>query len=163
MSQTVKNLPAVQGMQVWYLGQRDPLQKGIATHSSILAWRIPRTEDPDWLQRVGLQRVGHDWATKHPPTHIFIPVKQKQVSSWPWPWILEPTKQNKRWSPRPSYSSYPVVLISVVPGPVPLASPGKVLKAGKVLASPGEGGAQPFAGQHALQVILISLRSENHS
>ena len=45
------------------LGQEDPLEKEMATHSSILAWKIPRTEEPDGLQSVGLQRVGQDWAT----------------------------------------------------------------------------------------------------
>ena len=45
------------------LGQDDPLEKEMATHSSILAWRIPWTEAPDGLQSMGLQRAGHDWAT----------------------------------------------------------------------------------------------------
>ena len=45
------------------LGPEDPLEEGMATYSSILAWRIPCTEEPDGLQSVGLQRVGHDWAT----------------------------------------------------------------------------------------------------
>ena len=44
-------------------GQEDPLEKGMATHSSILIWRIPQTEEPDSLQSMGLQRVGHDWET----------------------------------------------------------------------------------------------------
>ena len=56
----VKNLPAMQEMQVQSLGWEDPLEKGMATHSSILAWRIPWTEEPDRLQSIGLQRVGHD-------------------------------------------------------------------------------------------------------
>ena len=59
----VKNLPAVQKMlemQVQFLSQKDPLEKGIATHSSILAWRIPWTEEPGGLQSMGSQRVGHD-------------------------------------------------------------------------------------------------------
>ena len=47
---------------VWSLGQKDPLKKGMATHSSILAWGIPWTEEPGGLQFMGLQRVGHDWA-----------------------------------------------------------------------------------------------------
>ena len=46
--------------RVWSLGGEDPLEKGMATHSSILAWRIPWTEGPSGLQSVGLQRVGHD-------------------------------------------------------------------------------------------------------
>ena len=56
----VKNLPATQERWVRSPGQEDPLEKGMATHSSILAWRIPRTEDPGGLQSIGLQRVGHD-------------------------------------------------------------------------------------------------------
>ena len=51
--QTVKNLPAMQETQVWSLGQEDPLEKKMATHSSILAWRIPRTEEPGGLQSMG--------------------------------------------------------------------------------------------------------------
>ena len=47
-------------MQVRSLGQEDPLETGVATHSSILAWRIPWTEEPDGLQSMGLHRVGHD-------------------------------------------------------------------------------------------------------
>ena len=56
----VKNLPAVQETQVQSLGQEDPLEEGMATHSSILAWSIPWTEEPGGLQSIGLQRVGHD-------------------------------------------------------------------------------------------------------
>ena len=56
----VKNLPAVQETQVRPLGWEDPLEKGKGTHSSILAWRIPRTEKPDELQSMGLQRIRHD-------------------------------------------------------------------------------------------------------
>ena len=56
----VKNLPTIQESQVQSLGQEDPLEKGMATHSSILAWRIPWTEEPGGLQSMGSQRVGHD-------------------------------------------------------------------------------------------------------
>ena len=63
MTQTAKNLPAVQETQVQSLGQEDPLEKEMATHSSILAWRIPWREEPGRLQFMGLQRVGHNWAT----------------------------------------------------------------------------------------------------
>ena len=59
MAQTVKNLPAVQETWVRFLGQEDPLEKAMATHSSILAWRIPWTEEPDGLQSLGSQRAGH--------------------------------------------------------------------------------------------------------
>ena len=60
MAQRVKNLPAAQETQVQSLGQEDPLEEGMATHSSILVWRIPRTEEPNGLYSMGLQRVGHD-------------------------------------------------------------------------------------------------------
>ena len=56
----VKNLPATQETWVQSLGQEDPLEKGLAIHSSILAWRILRIEEPDGLQFVGSKRVGHD-------------------------------------------------------------------------------------------------------
>ena len=64
-SDTVKNPPAMQDTWAQSLGQEDPLEKGMATHSSIPAWRIPRTEEPGGLQSMGSHRVGHDWATKH--------------------------------------------------------------------------------------------------
>jgi len=63
VAQMVKNLPAMQETWVQSLSWEDPLKKGMATHSSILAWRIPWTEEPGGLQSMGLQRVGHDWAT----------------------------------------------------------------------------------------------------
>ena len=56
----VKNLPAMQETQVPALGWEDPLEKEMATHSSILAWRIPWTEESGGLQSMGLQRVGYD-------------------------------------------------------------------------------------------------------
>ena len=60
MVETVKNLPAMQENQVQSLGWKDPLEKGMATHSSILVWRIPWTEEPGRLQSMGSLRVGHD-------------------------------------------------------------------------------------------------------
>ena len=60
VAQTVENLPAMLKTWVRSLGQEDPLEKGMATHSSILAWRIPWTEEPGGLQSMGSQRVGHD-------------------------------------------------------------------------------------------------------
>ena len=59
---TVNNLPAMQETQIWSQGREDPLEKGMATHSSILARRIPWAEEPGRLQSMVLQRVGHDWA-----------------------------------------------------------------------------------------------------
>ena len=60
---TVKNPPAMGEIWVWSLGWEDPLEKGMATHSSILAWRIPWTEEPGGLQSMGWRRAGYDWAT----------------------------------------------------------------------------------------------------
>ena len=60
VAQTVKSLPEMQETQVQSLGWEDPLKKEMATHSSILAWRIPWTKEPDGLQSMGSQRVGHD-------------------------------------------------------------------------------------------------------
>jgi len=60
VAQLVKNLPTMQETWVWSLGWEDALEKGKATHSSILAWRIPWTEEPDGLQSMGSQRVRHD-------------------------------------------------------------------------------------------------------
>ena len=66
VAQRVKHLPTMRETQVRSLGWEDLLEKEMATHSSTLAWRIPRTEDPGRLQSMGSQRVGHDWATSLP-------------------------------------------------------------------------------------------------
>ena len=60
VAQRVKHLPAMQETWVRFLGQKDPLEKEMATHSSILAWKIPWIEKPGRLQSMGSQRVGHD-------------------------------------------------------------------------------------------------------
>ena len=60
VAQMVKNLPAMPETQVQSLALEDPLEKGMVAHSSILAWRIPRTEEPSGPQSMGSQRVGHD-------------------------------------------------------------------------------------------------------
>ena len=60
VAQTVKNLPAMQEIQVRSLDQGDPLEKGMSTHSRILAWEIPWTEEPGGLQSMGSQRVRLD-------------------------------------------------------------------------------------------------------
>ena len=60
LAQTVKNLPSMQKTWVQSLGQEAPLEKGMATQSNILAWRIPRTEEPGGLQSMGSQRVRRD-------------------------------------------------------------------------------------------------------
>ena len=60
VAQTVKHLPTMLETRVRSLGREDPLEKEMATHSSILAWKIPWTEDPGRLQSMGSERVGHD-------------------------------------------------------------------------------------------------------
>ena len=65
--QLMKSLPAMQETWVRFLGQEDPLEKEMATHSNILGWRIPWTEGPGGLQPMGSQSIRHDWATKPPP------------------------------------------------------------------------------------------------
>ena len=60
VAQTIKNLPAMRETWARSLGWEDPLEKGTATHSSILTWRMPWTEEPGGLESMGLQRVGHD-------------------------------------------------------------------------------------------------------
>ena len=60
VAQMVKHLPTIRETQVQSLGRGDPLEKEMATHSSILAWRIPWTDEPGGLQSTGSQRVGHD-------------------------------------------------------------------------------------------------------
>ena len=77
----VKILPAIQKTQVRFLGQEDPLEKEMATHSSILAWKIPWTEEPGGAIVHGVARVGHNLATKPPPPpnvqHGVIDTKQQ--------------------------------------------------------------------------------------
>ena len=63
VAQSVNNLPTMWETQVLFLGQEDPLEKGMATHSRILAWKIPWTEEPGGLQSMESQRVGHDCVT----------------------------------------------------------------------------------------------------
>ena len=60
IAETIKNLPAMQETRVRSLGREGPVEKGMAIHSSVLAWRIPRTEEPGGLPFMGSQRVRHD-------------------------------------------------------------------------------------------------------
>ena len=60
VSQMIENLPVIQETWVQSRGQEDPLKKGMATHTSVVAWRIPWTEEPGRLQSMGSKRVGHD-------------------------------------------------------------------------------------------------------
>ena len=83
VAQMVKHLPTMQETWVWFLGGEDPQEKEMATRSSILAWRIPWTEEPGELQSTGSQRVGHDWVTN---THTYNlnchPSLASQVAHW---------------------------------------------------------------------------------
>ena len=79
VAQRLKRLPAMRETWVRSLGQEDPLEKEMATHSSTLAWKIPWTEEPCKLQSTGSQRVGHDWATS---LHFFTAHTQKWSPSF---------------------------------------------------------------------------------
>ena len=79
VAQTVKNLPAMQETWVWSLGQKDPLEKGMATHSNILAWRIPCTGETGKQQSMWLQRVRHDWVT----ITSHVPLNRRKKSESP--------------------------------------------------------------------------------
>ena len=68
----MKSLPATQETQVLYLGQEDPLEKGMATHSSILAWKFPWTEELGKLLSMGSQRVRHNWVTNAHYFHLIL-------------------------------------------------------------------------------------------
>ena len=72
VGETVKRLPAMRETRVQSLGREDPLEKEIGTHSSILAWKIPWTEEPGGLQSMRLQRVRHDWVTSLSIFYIFM-------------------------------------------------------------------------------------------
>ena len=75
VGQMVKNSPAMQETQVQTLGREDPLEKRMATHSSIPLWRIPWTEELGRLQFMESQRVRHDRVTKHTHSHLITPQK----------------------------------------------------------------------------------------
>ena len=83
MAQVVKNLPAMQETQIQSLGREDPLEKGMATHSRFLAWRIPWTEKPGGLYSPWDCRVGHNRATKHTRMHALSPPKGECAKNVP--------------------------------------------------------------------------------
>ena len=85
VAQTVMRLPAMRETRVRFLGRGDPLEKEMVIYSSTLAWKIPWMEEPDRLQSMGSQRVGHDWATSL-SLHASTGKRQKQggpVCVWP--------------------------------------------------------------------------------
>ena len=102
LAQMVKNLPTIQENWVQFLGEEDPLEKGMATHSSILAWRIPWTEEPGWLQSVGSKRVGHDRATNaclllrgaHGVSHLWTLTPSPGFPTEPLPGAFSPCPPN---------------------------------------------------------------------
>ena len=92
VAQTVKHLPTIRETWVRSLGQEDPLEKEMAAHSSILAWKIPWTEEPGRLQSMGSQRVRHNWATSltHSRTLIIDPVSLFALATRKHRNILQP-------------------------------------------------------------------------
>ena len=87
VAQRVKNQPAVKDTQALSLGWEDLLEEGIASHSSIPVWRIPRTEEPGGLQSVGSQRVGHDSVTDIQHTHIQVLREVLQNLHYGWEFL----------------------------------------------------------------------------
>ena len=86
MVQRLKHLPTMRETGVWSLHQEDPLEKDMATHSSMLLWRIPWTEEPGGLQSMGSQRVGHDWATEQQLSTQMNGVRLREA--WHWDELL---------------------------------------------------------------------------
>ena len=81
--QTVKNPPEIQEIWIGSMGWEDPLEEGMATHSRVLAWRIPMDRGAGMLQSMGLQRVRHDWAMKHNMVRYLGGKKQeKTTDTW---------------------------------------------------------------------------------
>ena len=80
VAQMVKNLPAIQEIRVRSLGQEDPLEKEMETHLSILAWKIPWTEEPGRLQKMESRRVRHHWATN--TSFFFLWTSKHLLISW---------------------------------------------------------------------------------
>ena len=99
VAQMVKNLPAMQETQVQSLGREDPLENGMATHSSILVWRIPWIEEPGGPQSTGSQTAGYDWVTSTVTALFFTRLephcpeykqgkRRKYQTTWPASWEI---------------------------------------------------------------------------
>ena len=93
VTQMVKNRPAMRETRVRSLHWEDPLEESMATHFSILAWRIPWTEEPGGLQSMGSQRAGQGWATKHILKHPIL-----QVTIFQFPLLVSPHPQSLKYS-----------------------------------------------------------------
>ena len=115
VAQRVKSLLAVWKIQVCSLGREDLLEKEMAAHSSILAWKIPWTEEPGRLQSMGSQRVGHDWATSLDPWSWSCHAANLQNSFILQNWNSITIKQTKKSSfhalPSPSHWQSPSTFI----------------------------------------------------
>ena len=96
MAQIVKNLPAMQETWILSLGQEDPPEKGMVTHSSILAWRIPWIEESGGPQSMGSQRVRHNWVTHtHTHTHTHAHTYQDRRTDVTGMWsMIDTAKKN---------------------------------------------------------------------
>ena len=107
VAQRLKHLPPMRETWVRSLGQEDPLEKEMAIHSSILAWRIPWMEKPSRLQSTGLQRVGHNWATSSylcplPPVSLILnltspPAIKHQPAAGGWHLPLFVSLERRSW------------------------------------------------------------------
>ena len=95
VAQTVKRLPTMREIHVQSLGWEDPLEKEMATHSSILAWKISWMEEPGWLLSMGSQRVVHDWATS---LSIYLSISSSRLVAKVLEFQLQ--HQSFQWTPR---------------------------------------------------------------
>ena len=105
VAQMVKSLPTMQETWIWSLGQGDPLEKEMAAHSSILAWRSPTDRGACGLQSMGSQRVGHDWATKHSTWLWWLGSKESTCQCRRLgldPWVRE-IPWRRKWLPTPVF------------------------------------------------------------
>ena len=106
----IKNLPAVRETWVQSLGQEEPLEEGVAAHSSILAWGIPWTEEPGGLQSMGLQRVRHDSATDPFTWDLNSPARAR--THHPLHWKVKSSPLGHRASP-PTWIIFNITYILV--------------------------------------------------
>ena len=122
VAQMVKRLSAMQETRVWSLGWEDPLEKEMAAHSSILAWKIPWTAEPGRLPSMGSQRVGHDWASSVSlfTFHFQYSLEKEMgthfsILAWKIPWMEEPGGLQPTGSPRVGHDWFHVTSILHLP------------------------------------------------
>ena len=115
MAQRTKNLPTMQATRVRSLGREDPLEKGMATHFSILAWRIPWTEEPGRLQSMGLQRVNTtEWPTLSFSTYLQPRICNKMRQEWDRRWSKGQQVKGPEQKAREPQNIRKIFLISVI-------------------------------------------------